>query len=175
MSRPLFAITEDFKQLDQMLDQLDQADIPYEEREQLEASLMAWLQSLNDEQRDKVDAYCWIVKQLEAEAETAREVAREFQEKVVARERRVELLKGRMLEHMIAIEQEKLVGHKMTVKVTKNGGRLPLVFSADVLPEEYFYTPDPLPDTNKIRAALEAGKEVAGARIGEQGKHLRIR
>lgn len=175
MARPLFAVTEDFATVDKLLDRLDESEADRDTRERIEADIMAWVQSLNDEQREKIDAYGWIIKRLDAEGETAREVAAEFQKKAQAREGRVKYLKGIMLEHMQQTEQPVMAGRVFTMKITPNGGEQPLQVSPDVLPEEYFYAPDPLPDNKKIREALVAGAEVPGALLKDRGVHLRIR
>ena len=175
MGRPLFAITEDFATVDKLLDQLDDSEADSGTRDRIEADIMAWVQALNDEQRDKIDAYGWIIKRLKAEAATARDLAKEFEQKAQARERKSDYLKGLMLEHMQKTDQLKMMGRQFTLAVTNNGGVAPLVFSEEVLPEKYFYTPDPVPDTKKIRDDLEAKVEIPGALIKERGVHLRIR
>lgn len=176
MSRPLFAITEDFASLDRLLDQLDESAADEQTRASIEAELMGWLQSLNEEQRDKIDAYGWIIRRLESERDTARQVALDFEAKARARDNRVKYLKATLLEHMQRTEQQKLLGRQFTVSVTPNGGEKPLdIFGVEVLPEKYFYTPEPQPDNKKIREALEAGEEVPGARIKDRGVHLRIK
>jgi hypothetical protein len=57
--------------------------------------------------------------------------------------------------------------------VCKNGGKIPIEYTADV-PKEYC-TFTPKPNGEAIRKALEDGQELEFAHFTERGEHLKIK
>ena len=60
-----------------------------------------------------------------------------------------------------------------TIKLQNNGGKLPLVLD-DVVPDEYYKVVYEL-DKDKMRKALDDGKQLKFAHYGERGKHVIIK
>jgi hypothetical protein len=167
MTRSLFAITEDFVELERRLDALD------ENAEAVE--LLQWMTELSAEQSAKIDAYCWVIKKLEAEQETARKIAQEFSEKKMARERKIDMLKRMLMGHMQATGNRKLLGEKFTIAIQKNGGSTPVVIPDETQIPKEFLAVKYMPMKDAIRERLERGEYVPGASLGERGESLRIK
>lgn len=169
MSRSLYEITEDFTELETKLDALDDNDI------ESTSELLQWMNDLSSERAAKIDAYCWVIRKLQAEADTAKQIAAEFREKQQSREGRVDMLKSLIYQHMKSLNHPKLFGKQFTVSIQKNGGNIPV----DIIDEEAL--PDSLcriqriPIKDEIRKELEHGKDIPGARLGVRGESIRIK
>lgn len=171
MSRSLFEITEDFAELECKLDSLDENDNDIESM----SELMQWMTDLSNERAAKIDAYCWFIRKLQAECETAKQVAAEFREKASQRENKVEMLKSLIFQHMKALGHPKLFGKQFTVAIQKNGGSIPVeIIDEDALPDSVCEVKR-IPLKTEIRIALEAGKDIPGAKLGERGESVRIK
>lgn len=127
---------------------------------------------------EKLDRYAYVIKSMEAEAERLGEL--EFQ--IITKQRKArwaaERLKARVQEFIERNVPEKKVKCELhTLSVCDNGGKLPLVFDEDAAPSPGadFCKPRWEWDTEAIRGSLEAGHDLPFARLGERGKHLRIR
>lgn len=169
--RSLFDITEDFAELEARLNHLDEIGDDVEALSQL----LEWMQDLSSERQQKVDAYCWMIRKLTAEAETAKQVASEFRDKAQVRENRCEMMRTMLYQHMKALGHVKIIGQKFTVAIQKNGGSIPVeIIDEDALPNELCEVRR-VPNKTQIRVALESGKEVPGALLGERGESVRIK
>jgi hypothetical protein len=169
--RSLFDITEDFVELEAKLDAVDDLSDDLEAMSQL----LEWMTDLSNERAEKIDAYCWFIRKLQAESETAKQVAAEFREKANQRENKVEMMKSLIMQHMKTLGHPKLFGKKFTVAIQKNGGSVPvLITDEDELPENYCQI-KLIPNKDWIRQDIEAGKDVPGARLGERGESIRIK
>lgn len=75
-------------------------------------------------------------------------------------------------------DTRKVEGEHFTWQIQKNGGKAPLIIddsiSAVELPEEY-QSWDVKVNKDAIRKALEEGKELPYARIGERGESIRLK
>lgn len=168
MSESLFHLTADAVRLSSLIEMLDQ------DSEEV-AELQSWLAEVNEKSKDKIDAYCWVIRKLETEAKAAKAISDEFADKTRSRQNRIEQLKSMMREHMAATGQRKVEGHAFKVALQANGGSLPIkVVDSDKIPNQYFAVELRL-DKDRIRCDLEQGVEVPGAVFGERGESLRIR
>lgn len=171
MSRSLFEITEDFAEFEAKLEALDESDDDIESM----SELMQWISDLSNERAEKIDAYCWVIRKLQGEAETAKQVATEFREKASQRENKAEMLKSLIMQHMKTLGHPKLFGKQFTVAIQKNGGSLPVeIIDEDALPDSVCEMKR-FPIKTTIRLALEAGNDIPGAKLGERGESVRIK
>ena len=169
MNRSLFEITEDFATLESKLDALDDNDV------ESTSELMQWMSDLSNERAAKIDAYCWVVKKLQGEADTAQRIAAEFRAKQQSRENRIDTLKTLIYQHMKSLNHPKLFGKQFTVSIQKNGGNIPVdIIDEDAIPYGLCEVKR-IPIKNLIRESLEQGKEVPGARLGVRGESIRIK
>lgn len=169
--RTLFEITEDFAQVESKLEALDDLDNDAEAM----SELMQWMTDLSNERAAKIDAYCWLIRKLESEADTAKQIAIQFREKADQRSNKVEMLKSLIMQHMKTLGHPKLFGKQFTVAIQKNGGSLPVeIVDEHALPDE-FCEFRRIPLKGAIRAAMESGQKIEGAVLGERGESVRIK
>jgi hypothetical protein len=167
--KTLFELTEEFVDLEYRLDALDDSD------EAGLQELLDWMQSLGNQRQEKIDAYGWLIRKLESEAVAAKAIAAEFQSKARSRESRIDLLKDMIRTHMLTVGERKLLGHKFTVALQKNGGALPVeIVDEEAIPVE-FCEMKKVPVKTLIREAIEAGGSVPGAYLAERGESVRIK
>lgn len=113
----------------------------------------------------KVDTYCALIRQREADAEMLKGELERFKQRAQAAERDAERMKEALKEFMTATGQSKAKTPLWSVSVGKSV--CVEVLDAQEIPEEYF-----IPQPAKISKAdilrvLKAGGEVAGACLKE--------
>lgn len=143
------------------------------------AAIEAWFAEVARDEAVKLDGYCNLIKLLDSEAAVARAEAEEYAKRAQVRENRVKWLKNRMKDYLTATGRTKAqTATGRTVAVQKNGGKLPLAIDAAATPEtvpvEYVRVVQSI-NTEAVRAALEAGQELAFAKLMPADYHLRIR
>lgn len=167
----LWDINDTIREIDEYLDIM--TDSPEE------ADDRAFVQGLLDEvaeaRDEKINGYAYVIRRLEHEATVAKEEAEHWRAKAQQRENHAKRLKTALVEHMQSVGQQKLSTDKFKLAVQQNGGKEPVEFDVDSLPDEYFNVPEPVPDVDRIRNALIQGVEVPGADLRGRGFHLRIR
>jgi len=170
--RPLFEITSEMYSLIERLEvALDDESAELMNHE----PLLQWLGEVDNQAKEKIDAYGWVIKMLETEADQAREIRDDFDRKVQVRKRRIDLLKDMLKTHLQATGQTKVEGKDFKVALQKNGGAVPVeIFDETQIPSELTVT-SVRPNVDAIRNRLDVGAEVPGARLGERGQHVRIR
>lgn len=168
VNRPLFAITQDVLAAEAALDEVDDGGDELDE-------VLQWINAIVAEQAEKVDGYCWLIKRLQAEADSAKAVATEFAQKKQQREAKIDRLKKLLQEHMKATGQTSLIGNAFRVAIQRNGGKAPLnCYDPSQITDEFYRVEKHL-DNDAIRRCLESGVEVPGVELGERGEGLRIR
>lgn len=192
----LWQIGDDLEALEALLAEVG-GDVSEEEAE---AAIDAWLAETRETEAAKLDRYGALIRTLEARAEIQEKEAARLMERAQVNRNAVKRLKDRLLMHLERTGRTKADGHLYSFTVAKNGGKPPLVIDEGIdpmtLPVQYRRasmvllcptdeTLDALrdqcsrlevePDTAAIRAALDAGEFLPFARIGERGRHLRIR
>lgn len=163
----LYEITGDLLTLQDMLE--DSVD---------DQVLKDTLEAVQGEYEVKLEAYCKIIRNLEADVDALKNEADRLTAKRKTLEANVDRLKKAMFDSMKATKTDKVKGTLFTVAIQKNGGKTPVIVADDAttdkLPDELvIYTEKP--NLDAIREALEAGKTVDGFTLGERGESLRIK
>jgi hypothetical protein len=166
--RTLFEITDDMMAF---YDLLDEAEDDQTASEILEK----WFDENFGRLKDKADGYAAIVREFEHRAEAREAEARRLAESARACKNRSQSLKYRFLSAMELLGMDRLDTDVNSFRVCANGGKPPLdIYEPNRIPEE-FIRQVPEIDREKVRQALEAGREVPGAILQSRGQHLRIR
>ena len=129
------------------------------------------MEGLTGEIEDKAEAYAIIIKELQAEwdkfnAEQLRMFAN--RERVGCH---ITRMKNNLLATMRTMGVKKIQTEHFRINEAGNGGLKPMKITGDV-PPEYC---KPIPDNDKIRKALDEGKELEFAHLEERGTHLNIK
>jgi hypothetical protein len=172
MPSTLLQITSEFQALDELLEEIggDVSD------PRVDAIVTEWLAELETQMEAKADAYAAYIRELELRAAARREESERLLKAAKTQENTAAWLKDRLKQAMTAARLKKIEGQRYTVSVAANGGKLPLILDDTApVPVQFLRHPPPVPDTEAIRSALEAGRELEFARLGERGTHLRIR
>lgn len=123
---------------------------------------------------DKLDAYCKVIKTLEANEETiAKEMSRlSIRKQSIANE--IKRMKESMKVVMIQLNMKKHKSPLFTVSVSKGREKVE-IFDVAKIPDEYKKIQDPIADKKSIMEAIKAGQEIQGAKIvvGEAGLMIR--
>lgn len=131
------------------------------------------IEALTAELGDKTASYIDVINQLEMEQKHAEEVAAQWKKKAEVRKNSVKRLREALKFAMEQTGNAKLTAGDYEVKIVKNGGKLPIIYSGDV-PQDYQKVVYEV-DGEKIRAALEGGEELPFASLGERGTRLSIK
>ena len=159
----LYNLTSDYENILNML---------YDE-EIDEQMILDTLESIEGEIEDKADGYAKIIKELEAKKNARKEEAKRLTDSAKVFENRVNTLKQNLFNSMKQIGKTKFATNLFSFNIVKNGGKQALTIDKEV-PEEYTKTVVEN-DTDKIRADLEAGKELPFAHLEPRGESLRIK
>lgn len=160
----LFEITSDVEQLYELATMDEEMD------EQL---FQDTLDGLLGELEVKAGGYCNVIKQLEMEADRAKNMSLVWEQKQKQRENAIKRMKEALRDAMIRTDQKQIDAGEYTIKLQKNGGKAPLIIDGEV-PDNYqkvIYETD----KDKIRKDLEAGKELPFAYLEERGQHVVIK
>lgn len=163
----LYDLVEDFKLLNG----------DYEES--TDAVVEFYLNDLRDanhaEVQGKVANYIGLIRNFESDAEAIKvEVERLTHNKQVV-ENKAKRLKQRLLDFFLDVGWTTVSTPRGTVTVSNNGGAIPLVVDLeDEIPDDFAVVKREL-DTKKVREFLASGGELEWAKLGERGKHLRIK
>lgn len=146
-------------------------DMVTEDDEALEDTL----ESLNLDLSDKSEGYVAVIKQLEMESDECDRQIEYFQNKKKARQNSVKRLKEALLSAMDIANLNEIKAGSWVLKVAKNGGKTPVeIPDESLVPENYMRIKYEI-DKDLIRKALEEGKELSFAKLGERGRHLNIK
>jgi chaperonin cofactor prefoldin len=161
----LYEITGDILALQEMLEaELDDPQM-----------LQDTLEGVQGEYEFKLESYCKVIKNLEADAEALKNEAKRLTDRRKVLENNIDRLKKAMFESMKATNTPKVKGQLFTVAIQKNGGKLPIIVDVDVteLPDELVKVVES-PDLEAIGKLLEKGESPL-AHYGERGESLRIK
>lgn len=136
------------------------------------------LEGEGDALRDKRLGYLAIIKSKRAFAEARAVAANGLAALAESEAKDASRLESALLASMTATGDSQLVGLQFEAKLRKNPPAVEIADSA-ALPWSYWRTPEykppaPTPDKTRIKADLQAGKEVPGARL-VQHTRLEIR
>lgn len=169
--RTLLQLTEDMRTLGELLEEVG-GDIT---SPTVAAAIDQWMAECATNQASKVEGYCTLIKEVELTACALQAEVDRLKARISVKENTAKALKTRLQWAMGEWNTRKLDTGKFLVSVQANGGKTPVeVTDEAAIPEDYFVMVPKL-DSDKLRAALEAGTEVPGAKLGVKGEHLRIK
>lgn len=128
---------------------------------------------LTGEIEDKAESYAIVIKELESEAEKLKKEEERLYKIRKTIDGNIKRMKANLFFAMEQIGVKKLASKHFKFSIAKNGGKAPLEFF-DEIPQDY-QVAKWSPDTEKIRQALDDGKELPFVKYGEKGSHLNIR
>ena len=138
-----------------------------------EQMILDTLESIEGDIEDKADNYAKIIKELEAKKDARNAEAKRLTDSAKVFENRIKALKSNLYNSMKAIGKSKFSTNLFSFNIAKNGGKQSLTIDGEV-PEEYTKTIVEN-DTDKIRQALEDGKNLTFAHLEPRGESLRIK
>jgi uncharacterized protein YoxC len=142
--------------------------------------LLDTLEAVQGEYEIKLESYCKIIKNLEADMEALKNEAKRLTDKRKLLENNIDRLKKAMFDSMKTTGTTKIKGQLFSVSIQKNGGKLPVNYDkdnkhiTDHLPDNLVIVTE-TPALDAIRELLEAGKVVEGFTLGERGESIRIK
>lgn len=166
MSR-LYELTSDLLVLQEMLEDSVEDEV-----------LTDTLEAVQGEYEIKLEAYCKVIKNLEADIVGIKAEEKRLADKRKVLENNIERLKKAMFDSMKATNTPKVKGTLFTVAIQKNGGKIPVIQAENadlsILPDQLVVVTEK-PNLDAIRETLEAGLTVEGFTLGERGESLRIK
>lgn len=171
VNKSLFELSEEILGLDALLDSVEDDD-PEGQR----AILEGYMSTLEDDLQHKLDNYAAFITELEARAAARKAEAERVLHRSKVDANKAERLKAVLKWFFQTHEMTKYETARYRVSLCANGGKLPLLLNPDLLTEEYLNEiVSYVPDSDRIREALESGQQVPGAMLGERDTHLRIK
>lgn len=161
----LYKLTEEFKQLLDMLDDPDYADYGEAVRETLSCKI--------GELEHKAEGYAMVIKQLEYDASAKKAEGKRLTESGQSTENKAKMMKKTLEETMIVMGKTKFKTPLFSFNIQKNTPSVEIE-SVQKLPEKYLVFPEPVPDKEKIKKDLKDGIAIIGCSI-KQTESLRIR
>ena len=133
------------------------------------------LEELDTDLANKASGYVHIIKQLEMEADECDKIVEAFRAKKEVRKNSVKRMKEALLGAMEIANIQEVKAGEYTLKIAKNGGKAPVEIPDESKVPDNFMRIKYEIDKDLIRTALEEGKEIDFAFLGERGKHLNIK
>ena len=167
----LFQITEDLAALDQLLAEVggDISDPKVAE------TVEVWMAELDSNLHGKIDNYVALITEMQHRAETRKAESERLANRARIDNESANWLAERLLQALSDRGLRKIETDRYAVSVVGNGGRQPIVLTADVPPDWHRTRTTVEPDRERIRASLEAGEALPFATLGDRGKRLSIR
>lgn len=165
MKESLFGLGETLSELQRIIDASEDGEI--------DEALAKFLDAVEVKVEEKVEVYCAMIREREARAEALKwereriDALREVSENIA------DSMRKRLFEFMQKTNRARIETPTAVVRTQNAGGRLPLELIGDI-PVEYKKTLTP-PDLDKIREALDSGKELPFAQFGGRRRILVIR
>lgn len=131
------------------------------------------LASMEGDLETKLEGCVYVMRNAESDAEKFKAESKFFADKAKAAAKLAESMEARIKGAMIALDRPKVQTNRFTLTVGKAGAAPLDVLDADAVPVK-FWKPFELNKT-AIKAALAAGEDVPGVKIGEQTEVLRIK
>lgn len=138
-------------------------------------AIEAWFAELSKDRDRKLDNYGALVREKQLRAAARKEELERLQIRVRVDENQVKFLKNRLLLFLDLQKVAKVETARYKFSCRGNGGVQALKLPDDpkTLPED-LQRIEVLPDTEKIREALKAGREIEGVALLPRGRHLQI-
>lgn len=161
----LHQLTDEFQII---LNNLDEDGEPTE-------SVVAQLQEVESMIKDKADGYVSLIKYHESYDGAIQEEIDRLRKRAASFSNKAKWLKQRLFDAMQRMGESKIVTTLHTIRISKNGGELPVEINPEQLTKKYQTEKLVVsPNREAILADLKAGKEVPGCMVKERGSHLRI-
>ena len=147
------------------------------ESDELDAeTLVDTLEAVEGEYEIKLENYCKVIKNLEADITAIKNEVTRLSDKRKSLEKNIDRLKAAMFDSMKSTGTNKVKGQIFTLSIQKNGGKAPVVVDVKTadLPDELVRIKEEA-DIEAIRAVLEADPNCKLAHFGERGESLRIK
>lgn len=169
----LFQLTKRAKELEDLIDPIQEGDVS----EEVAAQLAKFLIEAKEDFAQKVDDYASVISELEARAEMRDAEAARITALAKSDSKRAAWLAQMLKESLAAREIKKIQTPRYRVSVAGNGGIQPMVLfpNEDIPPEFQKTVTTTETDTQKIRAALEAGEILTFAMLKPRGDRLAIK
>lgn len=166
----LLELTSDMQRLDDLL-----FESGGEVTEEIEHALATWASELDAGFDNKVDGYAALICELEARAEVRQKEAARLAKAAKQDDGTADFLRAKLKAVFEQRGVEKIKTRRYTVAIVKNGGKQPLEVDEMAVPDDYLVVPAPTLDRDRIRTELDAGTELAFAKLGPRGTRLSIR
>lgn len=135
----------------------------------------ALMQEIEKDLASKVDGCVGYMEELRVSRTVCLDMADKYQKKADAWNKKMEWMKHRLLCCLHRMGTTELATAMHRLKITANGGVQAIELTADAIPKEYIKVKETSgPDFEKIRADLQAGKQLGFAKLKDRGVHLRI-
>lgn len=163
----LYNLTEQYQQLLEMAQDPDVDPIVFQDT----------LEAMDGEIEEKAESYGCVIRELEGRAALLDNEMGRLYERLTTAKNSIKRMKDTLQFAMDGMGKTKIKTEHFSFSVAQNGGKQPMYVSdkIDEIPEEYLTHPDPVPNKEKIRQALEDGKELKFAELQPRGRSLRIR
>lgn len=137
-----------------------------------EQVILDTLESIEGDIEDKADNYAYIIAEIKNDVNACKAEKTRLEKRQKVLENREDRLKNYLADVMRNTGKTNFKTQLHTFRIQKNGGKRALTIDGDV-PKEYTKTIVEN-DTDKIRQALESGKELSFAHLEPQSESLRI-
>ena len=121
----------------------------------------------------KMDDYAIVMDHMKAREEFIDQEIKRLTERKNAIKNNRTRMNEKLYESMRATDRRKVVTDLHTFSIAKNGGKLPLIIDGEVTDKYQKIIMEP--DKDLIRKALDEGKKLDFAKLGERGEHLTIK
>ena len=158
----IYEIASNYKEVSEMI---------YDENVDMQM-ILDTLESIDGDFEEKADNRAKIIKELDAKAKAREDEAKRLTESAKVLKNRAKRITDGLYDAMKIANKPKFATDLFSFSIAKNGGKQTLTVDGEV-PKEYTKTIIEN-DTDKIRADLEAGKELAFAHLEPRGESLRI-
>lgn len=171
----LYAIAEGFRGLEEYLTNLG-GDVSDAE---VEAEVIQRFTELNLSRDQKLEAYGMLIKNLDLRVTVRKAEAKRLTELAKSDETALKRLKGNLTQIFDMFEWDEIQTTHFKFNPCDNGGILPVEIdehfakNPELLSEEFRNTSYSV-NLDAIRKALQNGKELPFAKLGERGKYVKI-
>jgi hypothetical protein len=163
-----------FDQLDELLERTG-GEITDEVQQLMDSLGQQVKDSLDDETERKCENYCKVIFEQRALSKARRDEAKRLERSADIADAKADWLQSRLLQFMQTIERTDLKAGIFQLRRQVAGGVAPLQITGEVPPEYQISKTVTSNDNAKIRAEIDAGKELGFAQLGERKQLLKIR
>ena len=161
----------------ELIDLLDAMQDGFMDDAEAQAAIAEHAQQLRELFDQKADDYAALIRVCQTRAAARREEAERMAMLAKEDERKAERLTAMLLQAMSETGRKSVQTERFKISIKRNGGKVPVVITDEAALPIDFRVPKVTETIDKdgIREALEAGKEVPGAVLGERGQRLELK